>query len=58
MTYQVKAVYRGGAFVPHEKCGLPESAEVDLLVGGPLTFHRTPRVRGSGGSCSSGSPFA
>jgi hypothetical protein len=32
----MKAVYRGGTFVPEARCGLPENAEVDLLVQGPL----------------------
>ena len=36
MTYRTKAVYRGGAFVPETRCDLPEEAEVDLLVQGPL----------------------
>ena len=39
MTYRMKAFYRDGAFVPETRCGLPENAEVDLLVQGPL---RTP----------------
>lgn len=39
MTYRMKAVYRGGTFVPETRCGLPENAEVDFLVQGPL---RTP----------------
>ena len=36
MTYRTKAVYRGGAFLPETPCNLPEDAEVDLLVQGPL----------------------
>ena len=36
MTYHMKAVYRNGAFVPETRCALPENAEVDLLVQGPL----------------------
>jgi hypothetical protein len=36
MTYRMKAVYRGGAFVPETRCVLPENAQVDLLVQGPL----------------------
>jgi hypothetical protein len=36
MTYRTKAVYRGGNFVPETRCDLPEEAEVDLLVQGPL----------------------
>ena len=41
MTYRMKAVYRDGTFVPETRCGLPENAEVDLLVQGPS---RTPPV--------------
>ena len=36
MTYRTKAIFRGGAFVPETRCDLPEDAEVDLLVQGPL----------------------
>jgi hypothetical protein len=36
MTYRMKAVYRGGTFVLETRCELPENAEVDLLVQGPL----------------------
>jgi len=36
MTYRTKAVYHSGAFVPETQCDLPEDAEVDLLVHGPL----------------------
>ncbi len=39
MTYRMRAVYRGGAFVPESRCPLPDNAEVDLVVQGPL---RTP----------------
>ncbi len=38
MTYRMKAVYRDGAFVPEGRCPLPENAEVDLLVQGPLNM--------------------
>jgi hypothetical protein len=41
MTYRMKAFYRDGAFVPEARCALPENAEVDLLVQGPL---RAPPV--------------
>ena len=41
MTYHTKAFYRDGEFVPETRCSLPENAEVDLLVQGPL---RTPPV--------------
>lgn len=34
MTRQVKAVYRGGAFVPLETCDLPEGSEVHLTIQG------------------------
>jgi hypothetical protein len=36
MNYRTKAIYRDGAFVPETRCDLPEEAEVDLLVQGPL----------------------
>jgi len=36
MTYRTRAVYRGGAFLPETRCDLPEDAEVDLVVQGPL----------------------
>ncbi len=39
MTYRMRAVYRGGAFVPESRCPLPDNAEVNLVVQGPL---RTP----------------
>jgi hypothetical protein len=42
MTYRMKAVYRGGSFVPETRCALPENAEVDLFVQGPL--HTPPVV--------------
>ena len=41
MTYRMRAIYRDGAFVPETRCALPENAEVDLLVQGPL---RTPPI--------------
>jgi len=34
MTRQLKAVYRGGAFVPLETCDLPEGSEVHLTIEG------------------------
>ena len=48
MTYRTKAIYRGGAFVPETQCDLPEDAEVDLLVQGPVwpfrhVGHRSPQ---------------
>lgn len=30
----MKAVYRDGSFVPREPCGLPEGAEVEIVVQG------------------------
>jgi hypothetical protein len=41
MNYHTKAVYHGGVFVPAAQCNLPEDAEVDLRVQGPL---QTPAV--------------
>ena len=35
MSQRIKAVYRGGAFVPKTPCDLPEDAEVELTVGDP-----------------------
>ncbi len=42
MTYRMRAVYRGGAFVPTTPCNLPEEAEVDLVVEGPVVL--PPRI--------------
>ena len=36
MSLQVKAVFRNGAFVVQEPCDLPQEAEVNLIVQGPL----------------------
>lgn len=30
----MKAIYRDGTFVPREPCGLPEGAEVEIIVQG------------------------
>ena len=38
MNDRLKAVYRGGAFVPETPCDLPEGAEVELFVQGPLVL--------------------
>lgn len=37
MIQLLKAVFRGGTFVPEEECSLPEESEVHLTVQGPLT---------------------
>lgn len=37
MPKRLKAVYQKGAFVPQEQCGLPEGAQVELTIQGPLT---------------------
>ena len=36
MNQRMRAVYRQGAFVPETACDLPEEAEVELFVQGPL----------------------
>jgi len=36
MNHKTKAVYRNGAFIPEIPCDLPEEAEVDLFIQGPL----------------------
>ena len=38
MSLQVKAVFRNGAFVVQEPCDLPQEAEVNLIVQGPLVL--------------------
>ncbi len=43
MFERVKAVYRGGTFVPSSPCDLPEGAEVELAILGPSIF--PPEVR-------------
>jgi predicted DNA-binding antitoxin AbrB/MazE fold protein len=35
MSQTLKAVYRGGAFIPQTPCDLPEGSEVELTVHGP-----------------------
>lgn len=34
----VKVIYRDGAFVLEETCGLPRNAEVQLIVQGPVVL--------------------
>jgi predicted DNA-binding antitoxin AbrB/MazE fold protein len=34
MSKSLKAVYRGGAFIPKTPCDLPEDSEVELIVQG------------------------
>jgi predicted DNA-binding antitoxin AbrB/MazE fold protein len=36
MSHQLKALYRGGVFVPQEPCNVPEGSEVELIIQGPL----------------------
>jgi hypothetical protein len=36
MSLQLKAVFRNGVFVLQEPCHLPQEAEVNLIVQGPL----------------------
>lgn len=38
MNYRLKAVFRNGTFVPEVPCDLPEEAQVELLVQGPLVI--------------------
>lgn len=35
MGERIKAVFHDGAFVPKERCDLPEGSEVELIVEGP-----------------------
>ncbi len=41
MHQTLRAVYRGGAFFPETRCDLPEGAEVELTVGGPILLPPT-----------------
>ncbi len=34
----LKAIYCGGAFVPQGSCDIPEGAEVELIIQGPLVL--------------------
>ena len=36
MGLQIRAIYRDRAFLVREPCAVPEGAEVDLIVQGPL----------------------
>ncbi len=38
MDQKVRAIYRAGAFVVQEPCDIPEGAEVELIVQGPLVI--------------------
>ena len=35
MSQTLKAIYRGGAFIPQAPCDLPEGAEVEITVRAP-----------------------
>jgi hypothetical protein len=35
MNRSLKAIYRGGGFIPQQPCDLPEESEVSLIVQGP-----------------------
>jgi predicted DNA-binding antitoxin AbrB/MazE fold protein len=35
MSQTLKAIYRGGAFIPQSPCDLPEGAEVEITVRAP-----------------------
>lgn len=35
MSQTIKAIYRGGAFIPQTPCDLPEGAEVEITVDTP-----------------------
>ena len=41
MTATIKAIYRNGVFVPENACELPENAEVELTVQGPVVLPPT-----------------
>jgi predicted DNA-binding antitoxin AbrB/MazE fold protein len=38
MSQRLKARYQGGTFVPEAPCDLPEGAEVELIVQGPMVL--------------------
>ena len=38
MNQTLRAIYRDGTFIPRDPCDLPEEAEVELLVQGPLVL--------------------
>lgn len=42
MNRTIKAIFRDGAFVPTEACDLPENAQVEIRVHGPVVI--APRV--------------
>lgn len=35
MPQRLKAVYRGGAFIPQTPCDVPDGSEVELTIHGP-----------------------
>ena len=37
MSRTLKAIYRGGAFIPQVPCDLPEDSEVELTINEPRT---------------------
>jgi len=39
MEQKLRAIYRSGAFVVRERCDLPEEAEVQLVIQGPVILH-------------------
>ena len=38
MNRKLKAIYRDGSFILQEPCDLPEEAEVDLFIQGPVVI--------------------
>jgi predicted DNA-binding antitoxin AbrB/MazE fold protein len=43
MSQKIKAVFKKGAFIPEQDCGLPDGSEVELIIEGPRTL--TPEVK-------------
>jgi hypothetical protein len=41
MNATLKAVYRGGVFIPQAACELPENSEVELVIQGPVVLPPT-----------------
>jgi predicted DNA-binding antitoxin AbrB/MazE fold protein len=38
MSQRIRAVFRDGAFIPQQRCDLPEGAEVELTIDDPYTM--------------------
>jgi predicted DNA-binding antitoxin AbrB/MazE fold protein len=38
MSQRIRAVFRDGAFIPQQRCDLPEGSEVELTIDDPYTI--------------------